>query len=221
VSYGRSQVKETVLTRLGGGAARVVAFVYLAGLAVSMLIFNYQYAREHGFMDWLVLGEVVPSLKSTIWPYYLVRGLVEPRSTPARLSDTREGLHTTDIPRLYPVLIDHLRQRSTLGVRWITRTNEEQSLQVSLASENSIVITTTIPISESPDGAPPFRRLTVVMTDDGCDGNLDRIVFVGADGTSESRDPDELPAYRILWDQCLGITFLYGEPFKQGSVPPN
>jgi hypothetical protein len=48
-------------------------YIYLAGLMVSGLYFNWQYARENGFFKWILLGEIVPTLQSTIWPYYAVK----------------------------------------------------------------------------------------------------------------------------------------------------
>lgn len=43
-------------------------------LVVSALIFaplyNWRYAKENGFVKWLLLGEVVSTAKSFIWPYY-------------------------------------------------------------------------------------------------------------------------------------------------------
>jgi len=33
--------------------------------------YNWQYAKEHGFIKWLFLGEIVATLKSTAWPYFI------------------------------------------------------------------------------------------------------------------------------------------------------
>lgn len=45
--------------------------IYSIGVAITVPYFNYLYAHEHGFLAWLFLGEVVATLKSLIWPYYV------------------------------------------------------------------------------------------------------------------------------------------------------
>ena len=47
--------------------------IYGWGACISFLYFSWQYAQEHGFTAWLVFGEIVPALKSFIWPYYLLK----------------------------------------------------------------------------------------------------------------------------------------------------
>jgi hypothetical protein len=39
--------------------------------------FNCQYAKDHGFLAWLLLGEIVPTLKATVWPYFVMSPLWE------------------------------------------------------------------------------------------------------------------------------------------------
>lgn len=77
----------------GAGCLTVFLFIYSLGVCLSLVYFNLEYAREHGFVDWLLLGQVIPCLKSTIWPYYLVRGgtgetLSETSGPRGRLSPT-------------------------------------------------------------------------------------------------------------------------------------
>lgn len=33
--------------------------------------YNWQYAKEHGFIKWLFFGEIVATLKSTAWPCFV------------------------------------------------------------------------------------------------------------------------------------------------------
>lgn len=44
-------------------------------LVVSMTIFtpyyNWQYAKENGFVSWFLLGEIVPTMKAMAWPYFV------------------------------------------------------------------------------------------------------------------------------------------------------
>jgi hypothetical protein len=183
-------------------------------MAISMLLFNYQYARQHGFVKWLVLGEVVPSLTATVWPYYLARGIMTAEKTKTRRSDTQEWLHTTGISRYYPALIDYVAQRGPLVVQWMSDGRNVESLEVSAGATGSIIIKTSIPVSTRPDGTAETQRLWVSMNDDDRDGTLDRITYTDSEGTSHSSDLIEDEGGRLLWDRCLALTFLYGEPFK-------
>ena len=47
--------------------------LYLTVGGVAALYFNWTYARDNGFVKWLFLGQIVPTAKATIWPYFIVR----------------------------------------------------------------------------------------------------------------------------------------------------
>ena len=44
---------------------------YLLSLSVMIPYFNWKYAQENGFIKWVILGEIIASAKSIIWPYYI------------------------------------------------------------------------------------------------------------------------------------------------------
>lgn len=48
----------------------VMAYGWVAFLGF-VPYFNWQYAKQHGFVNWLLLGEVVPTLKAIVWPYFV------------------------------------------------------------------------------------------------------------------------------------------------------
>jgi hypothetical protein len=76
------------MKRLAAGLLQVLAFIYIGGVGISLLYFNWQYAKQNGFMSWLVLGQVVPSLQSAIWPYYVLHH----RETPGPATDASSSL---------------------------------------------------------------------------------------------------------------------------------
>jgi hypothetical protein len=45
-------------------------YLALAGFIFTPY-FNWQYAKEHGFVSWLFFGEIVPTLKALFWPFFL------------------------------------------------------------------------------------------------------------------------------------------------------
>jgi hypothetical protein len=48
---------------------------YILGVWLSLPYFNWLYAHEHGFWEWVFCGEIEPSIQAFIWPYYaLSRG---------------------------------------------------------------------------------------------------------------------------------------------------
>lgn len=49
-------------------------YIYFLSMMFAAPYFNWRYAKEHGFMSWLVFGEVVATAESLIWPYYAVVG---------------------------------------------------------------------------------------------------------------------------------------------------
>src|ERR1039457_2038198 len=53
--------------------------IYVLGVSFSAIYFNWQYTATHGFVQWLFLGEIVPTAKSLIWPYYAF-GMDQPSS---------------------------------------------------------------------------------------------------------------------------------------------
>ena len=50
---------------------RSLLYVWMFGIMVSAPYFNWCYARDHGFTNWLLFGEIVPTFQSMAWPYYV------------------------------------------------------------------------------------------------------------------------------------------------------
>lgn len=55
-------------------AFTILGYAFAAYMLIMVFIalpwFNYNYARENGFGKWLLLGEIVPTAKAIVWPYY-------------------------------------------------------------------------------------------------------------------------------------------------------
>ena len=65
--------------------------LYFMSLAVMTPYYNWQYAKEHGFIKWLFLGEIVATLKSAAWPYFV---FFPDRGFPADSSDERHYVNS-------------------------------------------------------------------------------------------------------------------------------
>jgi len=47
----------------------LIAYFISVGLATPY--FNYLYARENGFMAWLIFGQIIPTLQAMVWPFFV------------------------------------------------------------------------------------------------------------------------------------------------------
>jgi hypothetical protein len=54
--------------------------VYALGFVGAVTYFNWTYARDNGFMKWLILGQVVPTAKAVVWPYFVVARASSPEA---------------------------------------------------------------------------------------------------------------------------------------------
>src|SRR6266849_9921658 len=59
--------------RVASALFQFVFGVYFIGASLSAVYFNWTYARDNGFLKWMLLGQIVPTAKAVVWPYYLVR----------------------------------------------------------------------------------------------------------------------------------------------------
>lgn len=50
----------------------ILFLVYVTGVLVSAPYFNWTYARQHGFWNWVLFGQLAPTMKSIVWPYHLL-----------------------------------------------------------------------------------------------------------------------------------------------------
>ena len=39
-------------------------------IAIFALYYNWLYAKTHGFIAWLLFGEIIASLKALVWPLF-------------------------------------------------------------------------------------------------------------------------------------------------------
>lgn len=71
--------------------------IHLIGVGISFAVFSYQYAREHGFMSWLIFGEVVPALKSVVWEVFLVVALIQSPVQSPPITSITQNLMTSPV----------------------------------------------------------------------------------------------------------------------------
>jgi hypothetical protein len=100
------------------GATYIVALVYFGG---AFLIFtpyyNWQYAKAHGFADWLFFGEFTATFKALGWPYFALVPILEQAN-----DDPRPALSEEEMPqlreRLSAELAVHCENEFTRKATW-------------------------------------------------------------------------------------------------------
>ncbi len=65
--------------------------LYLATVGIAAAYYNWEYARTNGFLRWAILGEIVPTAKAIVWPYFSFRSDPIKIANPGRteLEETR------------------------------------------------------------------------------------------------------------------------------------
>src|SRR5690242_2643510 len=60
------------VSRAAAVVLQVLVVAYFIGAILSGAYFNWTYARDHGFLKWLLLGQIVPTMKAAAWPYFVL-----------------------------------------------------------------------------------------------------------------------------------------------------
>lgn len=55
----------------GGSTVETLLVIYGISVMIMGAYYNWKYAVENGFIQWLFLGEIVASLKALIWPFFV------------------------------------------------------------------------------------------------------------------------------------------------------
>src|ERR1035438_845750 len=66
-----------------------VLSLYVLSVCLAAAYFNVQCPRDNGFLTWAFFGEIVPSLKATVWPYYAFRHNANPPPAPKPLTEAQ------------------------------------------------------------------------------------------------------------------------------------
>jgi len=69
-------------------------YVFVSAM-VFMPYYNWDYAKTHGFMKWMLFGEVVATAKAAVWPYYVFF------STPVNRYDSPNDNHFRNSKKAY------------------------------------------------------------------------------------------------------------------------
>ncbi len=167
--------------RASGGiralAARLltlVCYIYVLSVFVAVPYYNWQYAREHGFADWLVWGEIAPTGKAFAWPYFAARSAKPPAIDSAVAPLSQRQTNTMQIMSADRAIA------AALQGNYITNTREPGSTLTSDQLEN--VITYSVQSLRSADATDEetlnklYPEFGTRFKKDFCEGQR-RLVF--------------------------------------------
>ena len=73
-------------------AATVISLYFLSVFLVFVPYYNWQFWRDHGFASWIFFGELAPTGKALVWPYFVWSD----RSEGIRRDQAREYFYALD-----------------------------------------------------------------------------------------------------------------------------
>jgi hypothetical protein len=74
---------QTRVKSLAVAVFTVIVYLYGLSIVIAAPCYNWQYARRHGLVDWLAWGEIAPTAKAFVWPYFAAQGTEPPEADPA------------------------------------------------------------------------------------------------------------------------------------------
>lgn len=68
-----SESSQEVQQRPGAASTALgcVFQVYAFGVVIAEAYFNWLYAKEHTFLDWIFFGWIVATFKALLWPIFV------------------------------------------------------------------------------------------------------------------------------------------------------
>ncbi|MEQ8786219.1 MAG: hypothetical protein RIC55_07965 [Pirellulaceae bacterium] len=69
-----SDAKQSPIRKVLSSVVTLLVYGYFIGVVLATPYFNWCYARDNGFFNWVFFGEVVATAKAFVWPYYVIAG---------------------------------------------------------------------------------------------------------------------------------------------------
>jgi hypothetical protein len=77
--------------------------LYMISTFIAAPYFNWRFVQDHGFLDWILWGEIKPTAKALIWPYFAFQHLELPAVDNAGSSRSVEAIRTEHVHNLEKV----------------------------------------------------------------------------------------------------------------------
>ena len=74
--------------------------LYVATVGIAAAYYNWDYARTNGFLRWVIFGEMVPTAKAIVWPYFAFHSDPTKIANPGRTELEQTRLTTKQISEM-------------------------------------------------------------------------------------------------------------------------
>jgi hypothetical protein len=81
----------------GNRFIRLLLSIYMATVVFAAAYYNWEYARDNGFARWVILGEIVPTAKALVWPYFAFSENSRPESEVDRTRLTAQQIDKSEV----------------------------------------------------------------------------------------------------------------------------
>ena len=89
----------STLAGLTSTVVLTICFIYFISVSFAVPYFNFRYAKNHGFMSWVLFGEVVATAQAFKWPYYAINAKRRPTFTDAEKQNLEHYHRSCDAVR--------------------------------------------------------------------------------------------------------------------------
>jgi hypothetical protein len=97
----------------GNRFIRLLLSLYMATVAFAAVYYNWEYASDNGFVRWVILGEIVPTAKALVWPYFAFGSNSSPESEVDRTRLTTKQIAKAEVNK-FILAINYSQQASYL-----------------------------------------------------------------------------------------------------------
>jgi hypothetical protein len=77
--------------------------LYMISTFIAAPYFNWRYIQDHGFLDWILWGEIKPTAEALIWPYFALQHEKLPSVDNAGISRSVQSIRTEQVHNLEKV----------------------------------------------------------------------------------------------------------------------
>lgn len=89
------------ISEVGQKLLSLILSLYVVTVGCAATYYNWEYVRTHGFLPWVIFGEVVPTVKAFAWPYFaLHKGDPSGASKPSNAEIKKTALTSAQIAEM-------------------------------------------------------------------------------------------------------------------------
>lgn len=138
---------------------KILIYFYFLIASGFVIKFNYDFAKQNSFTEWLFFGEIVPTLKAFIWPYYFFSNEKKDNKSNAQenFKTLREFSNSLNfIQSAFSIKEQNVRNSESISIPEIY--NESNSLRRKALIEAKKVSLKELEIMTSPEVSDSYKN---------------------------------------------------------------